>query len=75
MLQRLNEIHGMRAEENKSKKATQPKQREENAQKLLKSCQAHSWGFGRSRAVSGYVKQHPLHLPIRGKAQIEVLAV
>lgn len=35
-----------------------------NAQKLLKSCQSHSWGFGIGKAVSGYVKHHPFHLPI-----------
>lgn len=37
-----------------------------NAQKLLKSCQSHSWGFGVGKAVSGYVKQQPFHLPIWG---------
>ncbi len=35
-----------------------------NAQKLLKSCQSHSWGFGIGKAISGYVKHQPFHLPI-----------
>lgn len=35
--------------------------------KLLKSCQAHTWGFGccrRAEAVSGYIKYHPSLLAI-----------
>lgn len=47
------EIHGMRAgkEEGGGFKGDSAKAGRRNAQKLLKSCQSHSWGFGIGEAV------------------------
>lgn len=56
-----DEIHGMRARQKKKIKGNSAEAERRNAQKLLKSCQSHSWGFGIGKDIS---KKHPFHLPI-----------
>lgn len=45
------EIHGMRVGIGGKLKGDSAKAERRNAQKLLKSCQSHSWGFGIGKAI------------------------